>query len=70
VVILLIPYIQQQLSKGAKLNNITRHILGLFHGEYGARLWRRHLSENACRAGATEQVLLEALKFTETPSLA
>ena len=63
----LIPYIQQQLAanNGTRLNSITRHILGLFHGEYGARLWRRHLSENACRAGATEQVVLDALKFTE-----
>jgi tRNA-dihydrouridine synthase A len=63
----LIPYIQQQLvaNNGVRLNSISRHILGLFHGEYGARLWRRHLSENACRAGATEQVVLDALRFTE-----
>lgn len=63
----LIPYIQKQLrdNQSVRLNSITRHILGLFHGEYGARLWRRHLSENACRAGANEQVVLEALKFTE-----
>lgn len=67
VIALLIPYIQQQLAanNGVRLNSITRHILGLFHGEYGARLWRRHLSENACRAGATEQVVLDALKFTQ-----
>lgn len=62
----LIPYIQQQLasSNQVRLNSITRHILGLFHGEYGARLWRRHLSENATRTGANEQVVLDALKFT------
>jgi len=62
----LIPYIQQQLlNPQVRLNSITRHILGLFHGEYGARLWRRHLSENATRTGATEQVVLDALKFTQ-----
>ncbi|OYV21018.1 MAG: hypothetical protein CG439_243 [Methylococcaceae bacterium NSP1-2] len=65
VVALLIPYSQTQLANGVRLNSIARHILGLFHGEYGGRLWRRHLSENACRAGATEQVILDALKFTE-----
>lgn len=65
VVELLIPYIQTQLANGVRLNSIARHILGLFHGEYGARLWRRHISENSCRAGATEQVILDALKFTE-----
>jgi len=67
VVMQLIPYIQLQLAanNGVRLNSITRHILGLFHGEYGARLWRRHLSENACCAGATEQAVLDALKFTQ-----
>ena len=62
----LIPYIQQQLmNPQVRLNSMTRHILGLFHGEYGARLWRRHLSENSTRANATEQVVLDALKFTQ-----
>jgi tRNA-dihydrouridine synthase A len=58
---LLIPYIEQQLDEGVRLNNISRHILGLFHGEPGARGWRRHLSENVCKPGADIKVLLEAL---------
>jgi len=60
----LLPYVRQELATGARLNNIARHLLGLFHGEYGGRLWRRYLSENACKSGADENVLLEALKFT------
>ena len=36
--------------EGAKLNQITRHMLGLFHGRPGARLWRRVLSEGAHKA--------------------
>ncbi|MDO9423978.1 MAG: tRNA dihydrouridine(20/20a) synthase DusA [Methylobacter sp.] len=60
---LLIPYIQQQLelNDGVRLNSISRHILGLFHGEPGARAWRRHLSENVCKPGAGINVILEAL---------
>ncbi|MEY3881171.1 MAG: hypothetical protein RIQ94_1967 [Pseudomonadota bacterium] len=58
---LLMPYIQQQLAEGVRLNSISRHILGLFHGELGARAWRRHLSENVCKPGADIQVLLDAL---------
>ena len=58
---LLIPYIQQQLDEGVRLHSVSRHILGLFHGEPGARGWRRHLSENACKSGADIQVILEAL---------
>jgi len=62
VVIALIPYIQEHLSAGGRLHNITRHILGLYHGVAGARAWRRYLSENATKKGADETVLLEALK--------
>ena len=58
---LLIPYIEQQLDEGVRLNSISRHILGLFHGEPGARGWRRHLSENVCKAGADIEVILDAL---------
>jgi len=60
---LLIPYIQQQLelNDGVRLNSISRHILGLFHGEPGAKGWRRHLSENVCKPGADIKVILAAL---------
>jgi len=61
VVMELIPYIQQHLIDGGRLHNITRHILGLFHGVPGARAWRRCLSEKAPKKGANEAVLLEAL---------
>jgi tRNA-dihydrouridine synthase A len=61
----LLPYIRQQLTTQARLNSITRHILGLYHGEVGARGWRRHLSENVGKADADENVVLEALKFTD-----
>jgi tRNA-dihydrouridine synthase A len=60
-----IPYLQRQLSAGVKLNSMTRHILGLFHGMPGARGWRRYLSENACRKDADESVVTEALKFIQ-----
>ncbi|MGY6274737.1 tRNA dihydrouridine(20/20a) synthase DusA [Methylomonas sp. MgM2] len=64
LIIALIPYVRHQLEQGVRLNSISRHILGLFHGEKGARAWRRHLSENATKPGADEQVLLRALEFT------
>ncbi|MDD5321439.1 MAG: tRNA dihydrouridine(20/20a) synthase DusA [Methylococcales bacterium] len=64
IVALLIPYIQQQLKAKVRLNSVSRHILGLFHGEPGARAWRRYISENDGKSGADENVILEALKFT------
>lgn len=61
IINMLIPYVQAQLDSGVRLNSISRHILGLFHGEPGARGWRRHLSENACKPGADISVILDAL---------
>jgi tRNA-dihydrouridine synthase A len=60
----LIPYIQEQIKTEARLNSVSRHILGLFHGEPGARGWRRYISENVSRLGADERVILEALAHT------
>jgi tRNA-dihydrouridine synthase A len=61
---LLLPYIEGQLTQGVRLNSITRHILGLFHGEPGARAWRRHLSENATTPNAGINVVRDAIAFT------
>ncbi len=57
----MIPYIEEQLAGGARLNHITRHLLGLFNGAPGARAFRRHLSEHGHRPGAGSEVLLAAL---------
>lgn len=57
----LIPYIEQQMSLGASLHHLTRHILGLFQGLPGARKFRRHLSENTHKPGASIEVLKTAL---------
>ncbi|MGB1111403.1 MAG: tRNA dihydrouridine(20/20a) synthase DusA [Gammaproteobacteria bacterium] len=55
------PYVEDQLAKGVRLQSITRHILGLFQGQPGARHWRRHLSEWAHRKGAGSEVIADAL---------
>ena len=64
IVQLLIPYVQDQLKAEGRLNSVSRHILGLFHGEPGARGWRRYISENVSQPDANENVILEALKYT------
>jgi tRNA-dihydrouridine synthase A len=57
----LMPYIDRELSKGARLHDITRHLLGLFRGVPGARGFRRHLATEAVKPGAGMAVLLQAL---------
>ena len=59
----LLPYVEQQLARGAHLNHITRHILGLYQGVPGARKFRRHLSENAYKKEAGLEVLTEAYRL-------
>ena len=44
----LIPYIQEQTSKGVQLNHIMRHTIGLFHGQNGSKNWKQYLSKNMC----------------------
>lgn len=58
-----IPYIENELKSNTKLSNITRHILGLFQGEMGARHWRRYLSENTHHHAANVKVVNQALKI-------
>lgn len=61
VVIGMKPYVAGQLARGVPLHAITRHMLGLFHGQPGGRLWRRVLSEEGVRPGAGLEVLDRAL---------
>ena len=44
-----IPYMERELLRGTRLNAMTRHILGLFRGVPGARLFRRHLARSEPR---------------------
>jgi tRNA-dihydrouridine synthase A len=46
------PYVAEQLAKGVRLHSITKHLLGLFPGQPGARLYRRYLSTEGLKPGA------------------
>jgi len=61
----MLPYIEMELKRGTQLKHITRHMLGLFQGQPGARQWRRHLSEHAFHRGAGTDVVLAALEKVE-----
>jgi tRNA-dihydrouridine synthase A len=53
-------YAEGELARGVRLNQMTRHILGLFHGQPRARSFRRVLAENAHLDGAGLDVLKAA----------
>lgn len=54
-------YVARQLAAGQPLAAITRHMLGLYNGEPGARDFRRTLSEGARSAGAGVELLRQAI---------
>ena len=54
--------LKKVLKSGGRAHGVTRHMLGLFAGRPGARLWRRHLTEAAARPGAGGAVIAEALE--------
>jgi tRNA-dihydrouridine synthase A len=56
-------HVERQLRQGARLHPLIKPMLGLYNGRPGARLFRRHLSEQAPRADAGISVLREALDF-------
>lgn len=57
----MLPHIEAHLAAGGRLNQVTRHMLGLFAGRPGARGWKRTLSEEAHRDGAGPEVVERAL---------
>lgn len=55
-------YCARQLAAGCRLHWLTRHILGLFHGQPRAKVWRRHLSEHVHDPGAGVEVIRDAAR--------
>ena len=61
----MLPYIDAHIEAGGRLNQITRHMLGLFAGRPGARLWRRRLSEGSHLEGAGSELVATCLADVE-----
>mgnify|MGYP000261656257 CR=1 FL=1 len=61
-------YTEEQLSQGAQLGWIARHMLCLYQGMPGARKFRRHISENAFKPGAGVEVLRQAAALVQEPT--
>lgn len=57
-----LPYIDAQLAAGTPLIQMSRHLLGLFSGQPGARRFRRTLSEQGRQRQAGMDVVAAALE--------
>jgi tRNA-dihydrouridine synthase A len=58
-------HVERALGRGDRLHTLIKPMLGLYNGRPGARLFRRHLSENAPRHDAGIGVLREALSYLD-----
>ena len=58
------PYVESQLQAGLALKHITRHLLGLYHGQPGGRGFRKVLSEGAHLPGADWALVEQAVQVT------
>lgn len=65
----MMPYVEAHVAEGGKAHAVTRHMLGLFAGRPGARVWRRHLTEAAALPGAGAAIIAEALERMAGPAL-
>jgi len=58
----MLPIIEEEMGRGARLHQITRHMMGLYHGQPGARIWRRMMSLDAARPGAGPELVESAIE--------
>jgi tRNA-dihydrouridine synthase A len=65
----MVRYARIQVQDGTPLRAITRHLLGLYHGQPRARLWRQLLCDAPELARNDPQLLLEASAAVEGVAL-
>lgn len=61
----LVSYLERHACAGVSLRHMARHVLGLYHGQPAARLWRRQLSDSQALARNDPGWLLEVCRQVE-----
>lgn len=57
----MMEYVDEQMTRGVPLKSMTRHLLGMFQGQPGAKRWRRRLSERAHLPESGPELLIESM---------
>jgi tRNA-dihydrouridine synthase A len=63
-------YAEAELANGTPLRSIVRHMLGLYHGQPRARIWRQMLSDSRRLSENRASLLLDALAEVEPAEIA
>ena len=61
----LVEYVQEEVKKGTRVNQIMRHTVGLYHGQNGANKWKRYLSENMMARDSDFQKVNHIMKIAQ-----
>lgn len=61
VVLAMADYAEREARDGTRVHHISRHLLGLYHGQPGARAWRRCLTLGAARPDAGADIIRQAV---------
>ena len=69
-VVAMTDYLAVLVKEGVPVKRISRHLLGLFQGEPGAKRWRRYISEHAHIETANDQLLMQAMEAMREESRA
>ena len=67
---LMTQYARAQVRDGTPVRAVARHMLGLFHGQPRARLWRQMLSDATALADNDAGLILRALDATQPAAMA
>ena len=59
-----IQYMETEMANGENLYTMSRHILSFFHGQYGARAYRRYLSTEVHKKNSGVEIIKQALALT------
>lgn len=59
-------YVAEQLQAGVRLAHVSRHLLGLYAGQPGAREWRRYITEASRQPDADAGILQRSLECFKT----
>ncbi len=62
VIEIMSKYLEKHVAAGGGVGEVVRHMMGLFHGQKGGRIWRQMLSEEAKK---NDPNLLKQFKFEE-----
>lgn len=54
-------YCAEQIDQGVQLQHMSKHVLGLFHGQKGGKRFRRYISEHVPQNKSDRELLLRAL---------